>query len=169
MRADDAQSCYGLKTNYKTENRVGMYSSSQPRSECLYTAVPEQALFAPSCIHFPPVSLQIKGKTSQNTISNISSFLFTGTGSTVMFWSEGYRVLQFCPWLCPWKKEVIRKLLPLRGLSFSTWSKLMENEGKFSALKWLLTPQRPQFSWGIFGMQDDHLPNLVFTWGAYIW
>lgn len=76
MRGDDAQSCYGLKTNQETENRVGMYSSSQPRGECLYTAVPEQALFAPNCIHCSPACLQIKGKTNQSTPSNLSSFFF---------------------------------------------------------------------------------------------
>jgi len=50
-----------------------MYCSSQPRSECLYTAVPEQALFAPNCIHCSSVFLQIE---KQIIISNLYSFLF---------------------------------------------------------------------------------------------
>lgn len=45
----------------------------------------------------------------------------------------------------------------------------MKNEGECSALKWLLSLQRPQVSLAVVGMQDDHLPHLVFTCGAYIW
>lgn len=52
---------------------------------------------------------------------------------------------------------------------FSTWNKLMLTKGDGSALKWLHSLWRPQFSLSVVGTQLAHLVNLVLTLDTFIW